>query len=744
MSTTSYRSFSDLCDPEDKVLIHVLPENKGGPRSWHQYINDLDYFFTRIYRYHQRSGFLCLVLQHILELVQFIFVVLLTLFLLNFVDYAVLFKDKLPPGSKAGDPTIKVTISDVILPQDQIHLGGFQIILLICAAIFWFLKLLKVLQAIYVYHAIRVFYAEALHIQDCSEYTWQEVQTRLIQAQHLCSLQEGTLTELDIHNRILRYHNYMIALLNKNLLPIHYKVPLLGEQTYFSKGLEFNIRLLLFKGPFAIFENSWKLKDEFKSTANRQICARKFAKNCLILGFINLALLPLIFIWQVLYIFYAYAGTLKRDPSSVFASKNWSHYAKLFCRHFNELDHQLNGRLSKGYKAASKYMDSFNSPLMEVISRNVMFMAGALLAVLVLLTFYDEDVIAVEHVITIIAALGIIVAVARGFIPDDIPMKYNKSELYSHILLHIHYAPHRYSPYTSQAQAAMSKLFQYKIQAILEDLLSPLITPYILLFHLRPRSLEFVDFFRNYTVEVSGTGDICIFAMMNVKKNGNPVWEVQKEEKLSENPFAETPSGASVSGKIKKTDGQRKFKLQAGAGEGDFGEAPPTATVPENLFSENGKLELSLINFQLTNPNWHPIDRSQRQFIEVVTSKAIPSMHEKVESVDIGRTSTEPVTPHSSMMERVPSMHTHNMNPPRTPHSSLIEDNTGYSHRDSYCESFDLSDIELRMSLTSRYLNDLASSRLSNQQPEEGQLLQQSENAPLLQLSRFTERHDIQ
>ncbi|XP_074602936.1 autophagy-related protein 9 [Brevipalpus obovatus] len=694
----SYQSFAEIVDNDESFLIQVLPENKGGPRLWHQLINDLDYFFLKIYRYHQRSGFLCHVMSQILELFQFGFVVGFTVFLIDFVDYAILFKDKVPTGHPTGN---KITLNDVILGYDQVYIGSLQIVLLICASLFWILKGIKVIQSAYVYYAIKLFYSEALHIQDCAQFSWQEVQTRLIQAQHLCSLQEGHLNELDIHNRILRHQNYTIALLNKNLLPIHYKVPLLGEVTYLSKGLNYNINLLLFRGPFAIFESSWKLKDDYKSAAYRQVCADQFSRNCLMLAAINFILMPLIFIWQILYIFYAYAETLKRDPSHMFASKNWSLYARIFCRHFNELDHQLNDRLNKGYKAASMYMDSFNSPLMEVIAKNVMFVAGAVLAVLVLLTIYDEDVIAVEHIITIMAGLGLVVAGARGFIRSDVPMKYSKSELHSHILQHIHYLPHRYSPHSPQAQSAMGKMFQYKIQAILEDLLSPLITPYILAVHLRLKALEYVDFFRNYTVEVSGTGDVCIFAMLNIGKNGNPAWEPDQQN-----------------------NEHRQYNLKA-ARSVEMGDNLPTSTtVPENLVCENGKLELSLINFKLTNPTWKPSDQSQQQFIDCVSSRVVVPEVPTVEQecpVDLGRAADIPKTPHSSFVDEGSNL------PSRYSRSSR-QVGIGFS-----LDSLEMDEIDLTMSLTSKYLNDLATSRLSGpaDSPSE-QRETRSERDPLL------------
>ena len=43
-------------------------------------------------------------------------------------------------------------------------------------------------------------------------------------------------------------------------------------------------------------------------------------------------------------------------------------------------------------------MDIFVSPLATVLARNVAFICGSVLAVLLLLTVWDEDVLNVEHV----------------------------------------------------------------------------------------------------------------------------------------------------------------------------------------------------------------------------------------------------------------------------------------------------------------------------------------------------------
>ena len=58
----------------------------------------------------------------------------------------------------------------------------------------------------------------------------------------------------------------------------------------------------------------------------------------------------------------------------------------------------------------------------------------------------------------------------------------------------------------------------------MEELLSPLLTPFILMLSIRYRAQSIVDFLRNFTVEVTGVGDVCSFAQLDVRRHGNPEW----------------------------------------------------------------------------------------------------------------------------------------------------------------------------------------------------------------------------
>ena len=90
--------------------------------------------------------------------------------------------------------------------------------------------------------------------------TWFEVQQKLVaaQAEHMMCIHKQELTPLDVYHRILRYTNYMVAMVNKSLLPLRFTVPFLGDHAFLSTGLRFNLELLLFKSPW-VSCNAWRI-----------------------------------------------------------------------------------------------------------------------------------------------------------------------------------------------------------------------------------------------------------------------------------------------------------------------------------------------------------------------------------------------------------------------------------------------------------------------------------------------------
>lgn len=94
---------------------------------------------------------------------------------------------------------------------------------------------------------------------------------------------------------------------------------------------------------------------------------------------------------------------------------------------------------------------------------------------------------------------------------------------------------YHYLYYFYQVRLGLAKLFQFKAVYLLEELISPLVTPFILYFALRPKALEIVDFLRQFTVEVVGVGDVCSFAQLDLQKHGQPQWQSVINSQTEEN-----------------------------------------------------------------------------------------------------------------------------------------------------------------------------------------------------------------
>ena len=130
---------------------------------------------------------------------------------------------------------------------------SFQpLIFLLSGLSFWMVKLMGIFYQFFQFWDIKHFFNQALHIDDgdLDSHTWRDVQKRLVDAQkdHMMCIHKQHLTDLDIYHRILRFKNYMVAMINKDILPVRVSiVPCLPSFVFMSQGLKFNLEWLFFK-----------------------------------------------------------------------------------------------------------------------------------------------------------------------------------------------------------------------------------------------------------------------------------------------------------------------------------------------------------------------------------------------------------------------------------------------------------------------------------------------------------------
>uniref|UniRef100_A0A913HSE9 Autophagy-related protein 9 n=1 Tax=Strongyloides stercoralis TaxID=6248 RepID=A0A913HSE9_STRER len=537
------------------------------------HIQNLDEFFTTIYEYHQGGGFLTIAVTHTCILIQFIIMTFLTIFLTQCLDYSVLFYDK-HVNTMGQNITGKIHISDAIYPNCSSQFSFFTWVTILIALIFWcrqsWLSGYKLMK----FYDIKIFYTTILGITDdeITNVTWQEVCRKICHVQpkiHLV-INKDKITPLDIYMRIMRHENYFIAMVNRNLLPLSVKLPFDIEMPYLSKTLRDNLNWLIFNGPFSLWFGAYALKPSIKDPRKLDDISLEFEKTVCYAGIANAVFFPFTFIYQFLYTFFHYGHAI-RSNSSILTSRTYSNLAKLKLRHFNELEHELNLRLNKSYRYGLEYLNQFKSTLVDVIVKTIAFTSGTIFIVILILASIDEDVISrVEHVVTIRFVSGIIAFIAGSLIFDENTI-WNPSQSMTTLVGFIHYVPDYFidNAHTEKVRKEFNSMFQFKVLYIFEELLSPILTPIILLLYIKPRTKEIIQFFHLYTVNLDGIGDVCSFSEMNIEKHG---------------------------------DGDIITSISSESGE----DVPFPFEIDKISKAYQLKTELSLLNFVANNPDWEP------------------------------------------------------------------------------------------------------------------------------------------
>jgi autophagy-related protein 9 len=174
---------------------------------------------------------------------------------------------------------------------------------------------------------------------------------------------------------------------------------------------------------------------------------------------------------------------------------------------------------------ANMYLKLFPKDKTEQISSFVAFVAGAFTLVLVGLTLLDSEQFLTFEVTpntTAIFWIGIFGAIyrsARGSSPQ--PNQVTDPAYYlGHVGYHTHYEPESWIDrlHTDEVRAEFAELYQPKVLIFAEEILSMVITPFLLIFRLPNCSERIVDFFREFSIVVDGVGVTCSYSMFPFNK----------------------------------------------------------------------------------------------------------------------------------------------------------------------------------------------------------------------------------
>ena len=523
---------------------------------------NIDLFFGEVYHYFEKRGWVSIVAQRVVNIVTLGFTIVFSVFMLEMVDWSKLTtcKDEATCGS------FSKYIDDSWLRNPVQSWGGFVVFAyFVLFALYWVWNVWELFwMALPSANKMHKFYTRILKIEQRELYTieWDCVVQRigLAQEQRRFTLAfkqgagaDGCITPLEVALRLMRKENYLVAMMSEPEL-LDMKIP--GIKTLFvSRNLEFFLYHCLLN---AMFNDRFQLRDEFRDPRN---LSRRFFTH----GVLHALFLPFMLIFMLMQFFMKHAQDW-HSKKSYLGPRMYSSAAQWQLREYNELPHVLEHRLGRSYKYAIKYLEIFQSPLLAIIARGVMYISGAVVGLLLVFAFLDDATLLYVHLwdrqlLFFITLGGGVFAGARVCVPSVDDEIYIPENTMIKIASHTHYFPKswRGKCHTLDVRDQFDSMFQFRAALFFGELLSVIWTPWILCVSLPRCSEQIVRFVSENSTDVDGIGTVC---------------------KLSTFDFEADNSSSGSHG----ADGcQRNRK-----------------------FSHRNKIEKSLINFQECHPHWSP------------------------------------------------------------------------------------------------------------------------------------------
>lgn len=510
-------------------MLDVLDAKERAYWKWSN-VENMDIFLQEIYAYFLGNGMYCIILSRIVNMATILFVVGFSTYLYSCIDYS-----KIRTSS---------SLDQVQVPRCMAKISGFHKFLLWVTALFWFLKLFQYVQDVRRLQDVKDFYWHLLDISDAEMQTisWQQITIRFnkLKTSNMAALRShGTsrakrLDAHDIANRIMRKENYMIALINKDVMDLRIPLPYLKNFRHFYTGaLEWNIGLCAMD---FVFNSQGQLRPIFLKEQHRRVLSEGLRRRFIFAGCMNILCAPFIIVYLTLLYFFRYFNEYHKDPSAI-GTRQYSPYAEWRMREYNELYHLFQRRLNLSYLPASRYVNQFPKEMSVIFFRFVAFVAGSFAAVLGIISLIDPElflgfeITKDRTVLFYIGIFGTILAVSRGMIPAE-TFVFDPESSMKYVAEFTHYMPTEWEGklHSEYVKKEFSKLYQLRIVLLLKELASVITVPFVLFFSLSKSSEKIVDFFRENSVHVDGLGYVCSFAVFNFDNTRNRPFARDKDE----------------------------------------------------------------------------------------------------------------------------------------------------------------------------------------------------------------------
>lgn len=442
-------------------------------------------FFNRIYFYYVNKGYYRIIINSVVNLLVSNFLVFFILFLFNCIDYRGLL-----------ELTDETSLSNYIDSSKILNLNVFFMSLLILFFILDIIKVISLLDDMYVFSNIKKFYNNTLKIRDSElEYLeWKEILNIYVDSTNM------ELNPYFIDSIITTKDNYFVALLdNKILRPYH-----------LNSIFEWNLMYCII---YSFVDNSEKITDQiFKNPKKIETSMQHRLRTVSVLSVI---FMPLIMVIITFYNLFNYGEQFYNKPN-LFISKNFTRLAKLKFRNYNELTHLFEERMDKLTDLTKRYNDTFKNKIMEAGLKLVIFVFSSIFMTLIILTILNDhilthlNILGGKNVLWFIGVFGSIIAILRSIIntkskenPVNIMEKISDVTIVDKKVIQ--------NANMSVIKNKFLENYRFKILQIFYDILWTMIMP-IQLWSISYDTKYIINFIKKVSSNNTKIGIICVFA----------------------------------------------------------------------------------------------------------------------------------------------------------------------------------------------------------------------------------------
>ena len=434
-------------------------------------------------------------------------------------------------------------MEQIIVEKCTKKMSGTANVLIWLFALFWIWKVFQLFLDIRHLRYMQNFFRHLLDLSDADIQTvsWQEIVKRLMllrdsnattavnnerHRRFVGSQSKQRMDAHDIANRLMRRDNYLIALVNKDILDLTLPVPFLRNRQLFSKTIEWSLSQCILD---YVFNEHGQVRSVFLKDSHRRALSDGLKRRFRFAGVMNVLCAPFILVYFLMLYFFRYFTEYQKNPSQI-GSRQYTPYAEWKFREFNELWHLFQRRSNMSYPFASRYIDQFPKDKTVQMAGFVAFIAGALASVLALASvidpnlFLEFEITPERTVLFYLGIFGTVWAVARGTVPEE-SLVFDPEFALRNVVEYTHYCPKHWQGrlHSDEIRTEFAMLYRMKIVVFLEEMLSIIFTPLVLWFTLPQCSDRIIDFFREFTIHVDGLGYVCSFAVFDFKKSTNEV-----------------------------------------------------------------------------------------------------------------------------------------------------------------------------------------------------------------------------